>query len=300
MPPALDFAAPVVRFAPTPNGALHLGHAFSAVLNQRLAEAMAGRLLLRIEDLDRTRCKPSYEAAILADLAWLGVRFSASPRRQSEHVADYIAAIARLESYGLVYPCFCSRAENAGRAAGRDPDGAPLYSGRCRVMSEAERRQRLARGDKAVLRLDMGRATACASSGIGWSEYGEEGATPHHRFADPAAWGDVVLRGRNLPASYHLAVAVDDGLQGVTDVVRGRDLLAATSVHRLLQDLLGLPAPRYRHHRLVLDRGGGKLSKSRGSASLAALRVQGVTADAIRSALGFERDDGPAFPITLS
>lgn len=303
MPETRPPARPVFRFAPTPNGALHLGHAYSALLNQRHAEETGGRLLLRIEDLDRTRCKASFEDAICADLAWLGVDFEAnregSRRRQSEHGADYAAALARLESMGLAYPCFCSRAEVARAGAGRDPDGAPLYSGVCRAMPASERRERLARGDGAAWRLDMRRAIANRPGRLKWIEFGE-GGTGEVRAAEPAAWGDVVLAGRELAASYHLAVTVDDALQGVTDVVRGRDLLAATSVHRLLQEVLGLPAPRYRHHRLVLDSAGGKLSKSRGSPSLADLRAKGLGAGQIRRALGFGGDSPPALGVMLS
>ena len=260
---------------------------------------MGGRLLLRIEDLDRTRCKPAFEAAILEDLDWLVVRFDGPPRRQSEQGQDYAAALDRLEQQGLVYPCFCSRADVARAAAGRDPDGAPHYGGACRALTRAERQARLARGDKAAWRLDTERAVGVAPAPIAWLEFGE-GTSAETRAADPAAWGDVVLRGRDLAASYHLAVTVDDALQGVTDVVRGRDLVAATSVHRLLQALLGLPAPRYRHHRLVLAPDGGKLSKSRGSPTLASLRAEGVTAEAVRSALGIAGAGAPAFPVVLA
>jgi glutamyl-Q tRNA(Asp) synthetase len=279
-------SAPVLRFAPSPNGALHLGHAYSALMNERIAAQTDGRLLLRIEDLDRTRCKPQFEAAIVADLAWLGLRFAA-PRRQSEHGDDYAAALARLDQRGLVYPCFCSRSEIARASNGqRDPDGAPLYAGTCRALSPAEARDRMARGDKAAFRLDMRRAVDAGPACLCWTEYGE-GAAPSPPSAAPELWGDVVLRGRDLAASYHLAVVVDDALQGVTDVVRGRDLFAATAVHCLLQALLGVPAPRYRHHRLVLDRNGEKLSKSRQSWSLAELRATGLAPGAVRSALGF-------------
>lgn len=277
-------ATPILRFAPSPNGALHLGHAYSALFNRRLADQGGGRLLLRIEDLDRTRCKPQYERAIVADLEWLGVRFDEPPRRQSEHGADYAAALARLAGRGLVYPCFCSRSEVAQASRGRrDPDGAPLYSGRCRALRQAERDGRLQAGERAAIRLDMARALASCPP-LSWSEYGE-GAEPAERPAEPAAWGDVVLRARDLAASYHLAVVADDALQRVTDVARGRDLLAATAVHRLLQSLLELHAPRYRHHRLVLDASGAKLSKSRQSLSLGALRERGVSAGEIRAAL---------------
>jgi len=279
--------APVLRFAPSPNGALHLGHAYSALLNERLAAETNGRLLLRIEDLDRTRCKPQHEAAIIDDLAWLGLRFDTPRRRQSEHGDDYASALARLAAIGLVYSCFCSRSEVERVSEGRrDPDGAPLYGGTCRGLAQDEVRVRLARGEKAAWRLNMRHALDAAPAALFWSESGE-GAIPYERSAEPAAWGDVVLRGRDLAASYHLAAVIDDALQGVSDVVRGRDLLAATSVHRLLQELLGLPAPQYRHHRLVLDANGAKLSKSRQSLSLGELRERGVSAGEVRAALGF-------------
>jgi glutamyl-Q tRNA(Asp) synthetase len=291
--------SPVLRFAPSPNGALHLGHAYSALCNERLAAALGGRLLLRIEDLDRARSKPRYEAAILDDLAWLGVRFETRPRRQSEHGDDYAGALARLEALGLVYPCFCSRAEIARASAARDPDGAPLYPGTCRALSCGERADRIARGGRFARRLDMRYAIEQAPVGIVWREFAE-GSTPVEHAADPAAWGDVVLAGRDLAASYHLAVTVDDALQGVTDVVRGRDLLSATSVHRLLQELLGLPSPRYRHHRLVRDAGGAKLSKSRASSPLGALREKGASAAQIRAALGFGGDDCGKLSVAIS
>ncbi len=277
----------MLRFAPSPNGALHLGHAYSALMNERVAGEAGGRLILRIEDLDRARCKPEFEAAIVDDLAWLGLRFPAPRRRQSEHRADYAAALARLEGRGLVYPCFCTRSEARRASAGvLDPDGVPLYPGTCRALSPAEARTRVVRGERAVFRLDTGRALTAAPVNLSWVEYGE-GAVPSERAAAPAVWGDIVLSGRDLAASYHLAVVVDDALQGVTDVVRGRDLLAATAVHRLLQELLACPAPRYRHHRLVLDRDGAKLSKSRQSESLAELRGVGLSPGEVRSALGF-------------
>ncbi len=291
--------APVLRFAPSPNGALHLGHAYSALMNDRIAVETNGRVLLRFEDLDRTRCKPQFEAAIVDDLTWLGLRFPA-PRRQSEHGDDYAAALARLDGRGLVYPCFCSRSEITRAATGRsDPDGAPLYPGTCRSLDNAEARARLARGDKASFRLDMRRALDAGPAHLCWTEYGE-GADPSQRPAAPEVWGDIVLSGRDLAASYHLAVVVDDALQGVTDVVRGRDLLAATAVHRLLQGLLGLPAPRYRHHRLVLDQSGAKLSKSRQSWSLAELRGTGLSSGEVRAALGFGAAAGDGLAVEFS
>ena len=281
----------VLRFAPSPNGALHLGHAYSALINERLAGELRGRVLLRIEDLDRARCKPQFEAAVVDDLAWLGLRFP-PPRRQSERGADYAAALARLDERSLIYPCFCSRSEIARASVGqRDPDGAPLYPGTCRDLSRTETSERVARGEKAAFRLDMRRALDVAPADLCWTEYGE-GAAPSQHPAAPELWGDVVLRGRDLAASYHLAVVVDDALQGVTDIARGRDLLASTSVHRLLQTLLGVAAPRYRHHRLVLDPNGAKLSKSRQSVSLAELRAAGLAPDGVRAALGFGSGDG--------
>jgi len=279
---------PTFRFAPSPNGALHLGHAYSALFNARRAVETGGRLLLRIEDLDAARCKREYEAAIVEDLAWLGVVFDDPPIRQSERVADYARALASLSARGLVYPCFCSRAEVAATAGdARDPDGAPLYCGLCRALTPREAAQRLAAGERAALRLDSARALEAAPGELSWRECGE-GDAESLRPADPSAWGDFVLRGKDNAASYHLAVVVDDALQGISDVARGRDLLAATSAHRLLQALLGLRAPRYRHHRLVLDAEGGKMSKSASSPPLHALRDAGYSARELRAALGFE------------
>ena len=278
--------SPAFRFAPSPNGFLHLGHAYSALVNERLAAAASGRLLLRFENLDQSRSRAQYERAIEEDLLWLGVHFAEPPRRQSEHGAVYAAVLTRLADRRLAYPCFCSRSDVARRAHRRDPDGAPVYSGACRSLSAEQAAERLERGEAAVRRLDMRGALETLSGSLEWTEYGE-GSIPSQRVAQPALWGDFVLSGRDGAASYHLAAAVDDALQRVTDVVRGRDLLAATSVHRLLQELLGLPAPRYRHHRLVLAPDGKKLAKSRQSPSLADLRKSGVAAGEIRAALGF-------------
>jgi len=278
--------APVFRFAPSPNGALHLGHAYSALMNGRLSAAVGGRLLLRIEDLDRIRCKPEYESAIRDDLAWLGLVFAEPPRRQSEHGEDYARALDALRARGLAYPCFCSRGAVAAAATGRDPDGAPLYPGTCRSLRPRDVAARLAAGERAAWRLDLARARAAAPAELTWREFGE-GETAKRCVADCQSWGDFVLRGRDAAASYHLAVVVDDGLQEISDVVRGRDLFAATSAHRLLQTLLGLPAPRYRHHRLALDANGDKMSKSAASIPLRALRAAGATAEDLRVALGF-------------
>ncbi len=290
--------ASTFRFAPTPNGALHLGHAYSALMNARRADATGGRLLLRIEDLDRTRCKPEYESAIRGDLAWLGLTFVDAPRRQSEHGDDYAGALDALRARGLAYPCFCSRGRIAAAAARRDPDGAPLYPGTCRSLAPRDVVARLAAGEPAGWRLDSARARAAVRAELTWREFGES-ETETRCIADPAAWGDFVLRGRDAAASYHLAVVVDDARQEISDVVRGRDLLAATSAHRLLQALLDLPAPRYRHHRLVLDANGDKMSKSAASTPLRTLRVQGATADDLRVALGFA-PGAPRFAVRLS
>jgi len=280
-------APPTFRFAPTPNGELHLGHAYSALMNAGLADAARGRLLLRIEDTDVTRCKPQFETAIRRDLDWLGVVFEGEPRRQSEHLGDYARALAGLDALGLVYPCYCRRAEIARSNGGlRDPDGAPLHRARCVAIAPAEIAARAAAKERPALRLDLSGALAKLGEPLEWREFGE-GGEGRDVAADPAAWGDFVLRGRDRPANYHLAVVDDDALQAISDVVRGRDLYAATSIHRLLQALLALPAPRYRHHRLVIDANGDKMSKSAAATPLRALREAGFSPLDVRGALGF-------------
>lgn len=287
---------PVFRFAPSPNGYLHLGHALSALLNAEMARVAGARLLLRIEDIDETRCRPEYETAVYEDLSWLGLTWERPVRRQSQHYADYRAALSRLDAMGLIYPSFESRAEigalvaarDAHGAWPRDPDGALLYPGDARSMSPSERKRRVAAGDPYALRLDMASAIARAGP-LTWTE---TGAGPNGEtgviMAHPAAWGDVILARKDAPASYHLAVVADDAAQGVTDVVRGRDLLHATSVHRLLQALLGMPQPRYHHHRLVLDDTGRKLSKSTAATALRELRAQGLTPAGLRRRVGLD------------
>jgi glutamyl-Q tRNA(Asp) synthetase len=283
----------VLRFAPSPNGHLHLGHAYSALLNYDMARELGGRLLLRIEDIDTTRCRPEYEAAIYDDLAWLGLAWEQPVRRQSKHYDDYRAALAKLDAMGLVYPGFESRAEIAALVAARepwprDPDGAPLYPGAANTMPAAERARRMAAGAAYALRLDMAAALKRAGP-LAWQETGAGPAGETGTIAaNPAAWGDVILARKDTPTSYHLAVTVDDAAQGVTDVVRGRDLFHATSVHRLLQTLLGWPAPRYHHHRLILDAEGLKLSKSTLATGLRELRAQGDTPADIRKAVGLD------------
>ena len=283
---------PVFRFAPSPNGYLHLGHALSALVNFDMARAVDGRLILRIEDIDATRCRPDFEQAIYDDLAWLGIAWEQPVRRQSAHYNDYRAALVQLETLGLVYPSFESRSEIARLVAERechgswprDPDGAPLYPGDARSLSGAERRHLVAAGEPYALRLDMAAAITRAGA-LEWTDTGPGGATGSLA-AVPLAWGDVVLARKEMPTSYHLAVVVDDALQGVTHVVRGQDLFWSTSVHRLLQALLGLPAPQYHHHRLILDIDGQKLSKSTRATALRALRRGGATASDIRKMVG--------------
>jgi glutamyl-Q tRNA(Asp) synthetase len=285
---------PVFRFAPSSNGYLHLGHALSALINFDMARAAGGRLLLRIEDIDGSRCRPEYEEAIVEDLAWLGIEWEQPVRRQSGHLGDYRAALAKLERGGLLYPSFESRAEIAALVAEReqagawprDPDGAPLYPGNAKSLPAELREQRIAAGAPYALRLDMAAAIARAGTLV-WTEAGQgPGGESGTVTADPGAWGDVVLGRKDTPTSYHLAVVVDDAIQGVTQVVRGQDLFFATSVHRLLQALLGLPAPAYRHHRLLLDADGKKLSKSTRATGLRELRAQGISPADIRRMVG--------------
>jgi glutamyl-Q tRNA(Asp) synthetase len=285
---------PVFRFAPSPNGYLHLGHALSALINFDMARAAGGRLLLRIEDIDGARCRPEYEAAIYQDLAWLGIVWEEPVRRQSAHFDDYRAALARLDGLGLLYPSFESRSEIAALVAAReaqapwprDPDGAPLYPGDARTLSPAERRRRMASGQPYALRLDMSAAIA-RTGPLTWSETGTGGGEGGSVAAAPAMWGDVVLARKDTPTSYHLAVVVDDARQGVTHVVRGQDLFQSTGVHRLLQALLDLPTPHYHHHRLVLDADGQKLSKSTRATALRALRDGGASPADIRRMIEF-------------
>jgi glutamyl-Q tRNA(Asp) synthetase len=287
----------ILRFAPSPNGYLHLGHAYSALLNHDMAREFGGRFLLRIEDIDAERCRPDYEAAIYEDLRWLGVTWEEPARRQSEHFDDYAAAIAKLEVQGLVYPSFESRSELAALVAEfdqrgpwpRDPDGVPIYSGRARKLSAAERERRSKSGEPFALRLAMDAAVARAGP-LSWTETGA-GLHGHtgRITAAPQMWGDVVLARKEEPTSYHLSAVVDDALQGVTDVVRGQDLFWSTSIHRLLQALLGLPEPAYHHHKLVVGEDGKKLSKSTAATGLRELRAAGSSLRDIRRLIGLGR-----------
>lgn len=285
--------APVFRFAPSPNGRLHLGHALSALLNADMARKQGGRLLLRIEDIDLTRCTPELERAVIEDLTWLGIPFERPVRRQSEHFPLYREALDRLKAMGLVYPAFLTRGEVKARVSAferegglwpRDPDGAPLYPTEERELSEGEREEKLATIDRHAWRLDMEKALNLVGKPLTWQETGD-GPTGEIE-ADPAAWGDVVLWRSDAPSSYHLAVTVDDAAQGVTHVVRGLDLFHTTAVHRMLQELLGLTAPVYHHHRLIPGPDGRKLSKSLGDTALSALRAEGKTPSDIRAMVG--------------
>jgi glutamyl-Q tRNA(Asp) synthetase len=284
---------PLFRFAPSPNGPLHLGHALSAFLNDDMAKAADGRLLLRIEDIDLTRCTPEFEAGIYTDLEWLGIEWERPVRRQQEHFPEYQAALRSLIERGLVYPSFLTRGEvktrlaayeRAGERWPRDPDGTPCYPADDRDRSEEERDAMLASGLKHAWRLNMNRALDLIGVPLFWTETGDE--RKGEILAEPGAWGDVVLSRSDAPSSYHLSVVIDDALQGVTHVVRGLDLFHATSVHRLLQNLLNLPQPVYHHHRLVADGEGRKLSKSQSDTGLAELRASGLSAADIRRLVG--------------
>lgn len=289
---------PVLRFAPSPNGRLHLGHALSALLNHNMAARFGGRFLLRMEDIDPARCTPQFEADIKSDLAWLGLSWEEPVRRQSEHLAAYREALESLQARGLVYPAFMSRGEikarmRAAERAGahdapaawpRDPDGTPLYPPDDRLLAPDEAARRVRAGDKHAFRLDMGKALGLVREPLAFAETGD-GVTGLLTL-DPADWGDVILWRSDAPSSYHLSVVVDDALQGVTHVVRGLDLFRATAVHRLLQALLGLPVPAYHHHRLIKSADGLKLSKSNGDTGLFELRAAGVSPAEIRRRVG--------------
>ncbi len=268
----------ITRFAPSPTGRLHLGHAAAALFAHRCAREDGGRFLLRLEDIDPVRCRPDYAAAILDDLAWLGVSWDGPVRTQSEHLPEYRAVLDTLDRRGLLYPCFCTRGDIARAAsAPHGPEGV-LYPGTCRRLSALDRERRRAAGDLHALRLDTMRALAMT----GPLSYSEAGV---RRPCDPARFGDVVLARRDAPASYHLCVAHDDAAQGVTLVTRGEDLRDGTAIHRLLQSLMGWPEPAYRHHALLTDAAGRRLAKRDGAASLAALRATGTNPAQLRAQL---------------
>lgn len=273
---------PTFRFAPSPNGALHLGHAYSAILNFELTKATGGRFLMRVEDIDTARCTPHLEAAMFDDLAWLGLEWETPVLRQSERFGKYQQALDNLLDQGLIYLSFLSRGEikqhiKEHPSWPHDPDGAPLYPGLEREWSDAERATAMNSGKPYAWRLDMARALA---------RFPIEGAE---------AWGDVVLGRKETPTSYHLSVVVDDAAQGVSHVVRGRDLEASTSIHLLLQKLLGLPSPDYKHHRLILDEQGERLSKSVKSTALKALRDDGASVADIHRLIGWNDNELDAY-----
>ncbi len=296
-----DNSQPVFRFAPSPNGQLHLGHAYSALLNFDMARRAGGQLLLRIEDIDTTRCTPSLEEQMLDELHWLGIEWEDAPRRQSEHFGEYQKALDQLEERDLLYPAFMSRGEIKRYIAEnsdpntlwpKDPDGAPLYPDIDRGRDKPERLGLIASGRPYALRLDMKAALKAIGKRLAFEELGggpqgEVGKV----VCDPSLWGDVILGRKELPTSYHLSVVLDDALQNITHIVRGRDLFYATFVHRLLQELLGLRAPIYHHHDLILSDDGRKLSKSADDTSLRSLRNSGRTPDDIRHMVGLACDE---------
>lgn len=278
----------IVRFAPSPTGLLHLGHAYSALFAEASARREGGRFLLRIEDIDFTRCRREYEDGLREDLAWLGLRWEEPVRRQSKHRDEYGLVAAGLRERGLLYPCFCTRRDilrEIEQAGGAPQEGAegPIYPGTCRRLGAEERAARLAAGEEAAWRLDLDRALAAAGGGpLEWHDLGRGRIR-----AEPERLGDAVLVRKDIGTSYHLAVVWDDAVQGVTRVTRGEDLLEATHLHRLLQALLGLPVPEYHHHGLIRDAAGRRLAKRDEAAPLRALREAGVAPEAVRRRLGF-------------
>jgi len=277
----------VTRFAPSPTGYLHLGHAHAALFAWRRAREAGGLFLLRIEDIDRTRCRPEFLRAILEDLAWLGLDWDGEVRVQSEFFSQYRATLDALAGRGLLYPCFCTRADISreiaeAAAAPHAPDGGPVYSGTCRHLSADTRARRIAGGESFALRLDISRALAELREPLVFHEEAD-GILPCH----PERFGDVVLARKDVSASYHLCVTHDDALQGVTLVTRGIDLKPAVDVQRLLQALMGWPAPDYAHHALLTDASGRRLAKRDQAATLRALRAEGVAPGEVRARAGF-------------
>lgn len=277
----------ITRFAPSPTGWLHLGHAYAALFAEQKARQNSGRFLLRLEDIDGTRARPEYETALFDDLRWLGLTWEQPVLRQSDHAQDYRRALDELAALDLLYPCFCTRREiqeeiAQAAQAPHGPDGA-LYPGTCRNRSADERTDRIAAGQPYALRLDVAKAIALAGHGLTWED-GDRGLQK----AEPAVFGDVVLARKDTPASYHLAVVVDDARQGITLVTRGEDLFEATHLHRLLQELLKLPVPQWHHHRLIADENGRRLAKRDNARSLRTLRDEGWTAAQVREVLGVE------------
>ncbi len=289
---------PILRFAPSPNGYLHLGHAYSALMTHGLAQAIGGTMLLRIEDIDLARSKPEFVEAIFEDLRWLGLDWPEPVMFQSHRFAAYAQAFETLVQMGLLYPCFCSRTEVAEGAVGTDPDGAPRYGGKCRAILREVALGRIAAGEKAAWRLEMTKALSVHDPALSCLEHELflnvderhltlDERTLTTRTLHPEDWGDAVIVRKDTPTSYHLSVVVDDAAQSVSHVTRGRDLYRATDLQVLLQKLLDLPTPIYAHHELIRDEGDKKLSKSKGAPSLRSLREMGMTAAEVRARVGF-------------
>lgn len=272
------------RFAPSPTGPLHSGHAFSALFAYESAQRSGGKFILRIEDIDSTRCRPEFEAAIIEDLNWLGLHWETPVRRQSNHLSDFAVAANSLKQQDLLYPCFCTRKniEQEISAAGGAPHGpeGPVYPGTCRQISLAERADRIAAGEPFALRLDLQRAISIAGPDLKWRDVEKGWQT-----ARPEIFGDIVLVRKDIGSSYHLAVVHDDALQGVTRVTRGMDLFNATHIQRILQALLGLPTPEYHHHPLICDNTGKRLAKRDDAESLRSIRNRGITPEELRAKL---------------
>lgn len=281
---------PILRFAPSPNGLLHLGHAYSALFTAETAAKLGGTMLLRIEDIDTGRCRPEFAAAIYEDLHWLGLGWPEPVMVQSRRFTEYAGAAERLRARELLYPCFCSRTEVAATATATDPDGAPIYPGTCRHLSADERSARIAAGEAHGWRLDLVEALD-RTGRLGWREFDPDTGVVTQTAARPERWGDTLIVRKDVPASYHLSVVVDDAAQAITHVTRGRDMEASTGVHVVLQALLDLPQPFYAFHELILGEDGRKLSKSNGSMALRALREAGWTAADVRRRLGFNSPD---------
>ncbi|WP_288901757.1 tRNA glutamyl-Q(34) synthetase GluQRS [uncultured Sneathiella sp.] len=277
----------ISRFAPSPTGFLHLGHVYSASLAWQAARESGGKFLLRLEDIDKTRCRPEFEEAIYEDLRWLGLDWDPPLRRQSDHFDDYAALLEKLNDRDLIYPCFCTRKEisaeiNRSNSAPHGPEG-PVYPGICRDMTESERQARFAQGDAYALRLNMVNAIAAVElSKLQFQEVGKG-----YIQCDPAPFGDVVLARKETPTSYHLAVTFDDAIQGVNHVIRGQDLFASTHIHRLLQALLDLPTPTYFHHGLISDAKGRRLSKRDKDATIKSLRDYGYQPEEVRKMVDY-------------
>lgn len=270
----------ITRFAPSPTGLLHLGHALAAQVAWDLAAAVGGTFLVRIEDIDFTRCRPEYEAAIFEDLTWLGYSWPEPVWRQTARFPVYAAALGRLEAMGVLYPCFCTRQEIAAAITAPQGESAALYPGTCRRLSAMEREQRLGSGQLFAWRLNAAHAQSLTGP-LTWHD-----TLAGDQMVDLRGLGDVVLGRKDVATSYHLSVTNDDAAQGVTLVTRGEDLFESTHVHRLLQALLGLPVPQWHHHRLVCDESGKRLAKRDSARSLRSLRETGRTPAGIRSLIG--------------